>query len=102
MVNELYAYFREVAPTLFFQSQSSSSHVSLRVILLLKMWKIVTKTFFGDRVIVERTSIHVWLHATAGELRNILKNKSLFSYLYTHAQRTTTECYALSDAENSL
>ena len=102
MVNELYAYFLELAPTLFFQSPSLSSHVSLRVTLLLKMWKIVTKTFFGDRVIVEGTSIHVWLHATAGELGNILKNKSLFSYLYTHAQRTTTECYALSDAENSL
>ena len=89
-------------PHIFFQSPSLSSHVSLRVTLLLKMWKIVTKTFFGDRVIVERTSIHVWLHATAGELRNILKNKSLFSYLCTHAQRTTTERYALSDAENSL
>ena len=84
MVDELYAYFLELAPTHFFQSPSLSSHVSLRVTLLLKMWKIVTKTFFGDCVIVEGTSIHVWLHATAGELRNILKNKFLFSLISIH------------------
>ena len=36
MVNELYAYFLELAPTLFFQSPSLSSHVSLRVNVFTK------------------------------------------------------------------
>ena len=67
MVKELYAYFLKLAPTLFSQSQSFSSHVSLRVIDLLKMFKIIAKTIFGDSLMLEHFLSRVCLHARARE-----------------------------------
>ena len=69
MVNELYAYFLELAPTLFFQSPSLSSHVSLRVIFLQKMYKTKVKTIFGDCPVVEQALVWVWLLATLDKMQ---------------------------------
>ena len=46
MVEELYAYFLKLAPILFSQSQSFTSHVSLRAIFLSKKWIKKRKKFF--------------------------------------------------------
>ena len=51
-------------------SQSSTSHVSLRVINHRIIGKFLAKMMFGDGLIVERSPSHVWLHATAGEMRS--------------------------------
>ena len=69
MVDELYAYFLKAAPSLFFLSISFTSHVSLRVTFFWKIKKIIEKTVLEDCLIVKRSSIHIWLHATVGESR---------------------------------
>ena len=42
MVDRLYAYFLELAPSHFTLSQSSTSHVSLRVIFLVACTRLYT------------------------------------------------------------
>ena len=69
MVDTLYTYFLKLAPTLFFQSQSSSSHVLLRAIFSTKTWKIIAKLIFGDCLIKECCLIRVWLHVTIREMQ---------------------------------
>ena len=80
MVDELYAYFLELAPTHFFQSPSLSSHVSLRVTLLLKMWKIVTKTFFW-RSCDSRAHLNSCLATCNGRRTAIHLVKQIFLFL---------------------
>ena len=43
IVDELYAYFLKLAPSLFFQSVSSTSHVSLRITYVEKNEEIHRK-----------------------------------------------------------
>ena len=67
MVGEFYAYFLELAPSHFPLRQSSISHVSLRVIHLLKTFKIIAKTIFGDSLMLDHFLSRVCLHARARE-----------------------------------
>ena len=90
MVGESYAYFLKLAPTHFALSQSSISHVSLRVILLLKTFKIIAKTIFCDSLMVEHFLIRVCLHATARELRSG-SEKSHSQLIVIHMRNTTQQ-----------
>ena len=61
MVGEFYGYFLELAPAHFPLSQSSMSHVSLRINHFLKTFRIIAKSFFGDSVMLENFLIRVCL-----------------------------------------
>ena len=92
MVGEFYAYFLELAPTRFALSQSSISHVSLRVIGIFKTLKIIAKTIFGESLMVDlyRALLNSGLSACICKRVAILLGKYSFSaYCNTHALHNT-------------
>ena len=69
MVNELYAYFLELAPTLFFRVQVSVHLYHCASSFLQKMYKTKVKTIFGDCPVVEQALVRVWLLATLDKMQ---------------------------------
>ena len=97
-------FFLELAPTQFALSQSSVSHVSLRVIGIFKTLKIIAKTIFGESLMVDlyRALLKSGLSACICKRVAILLGKYSFSaYCNTHALHNTAGWDAQSDAENA-
>ena len=69
MVNELYAYFLELAPTLFFRVQVSIHMYHCASLFLQKLYKTKVKTIFGDCPEVEQALVRVWLLATVDKMQ---------------------------------
>ena len=69
MVNELYAYFLELVPTLFFRVQVSVHMYHCASSFLQKMYKTKVKTIFGDCPVVEQALVRVWLLATLDKMQ---------------------------------
>ena len=69
MVNELYAYFLKVAPTIFFRVKVSVHMYHCASSFLQKMYKTKVKTIFGDCPVVEQALVRVWLLATLDKMQ---------------------------------